>query len=89
MIISALLNLIVGLLKLLFGWISLPDVPSSVVNVVDTIFGYMQQAKSLLALFLDVSLVQVLLTAMIAIFAFKYLWQFTWFIIRTIKLNNK
>ena len=38
MILQAVFDLVAALLKLVFGWINLPDMPSAVMSVIDELF---------------------------------------------------
>lgn len=84
MIIEGLLNLVSGLLKLVFGWIDLPDFPSSVTSVIDELFGYIQGAAGIMGIFVDMNMVKVLLPVLLIVINFDEVWKFTMFIVRKI-----
>lgn len=84
MIIEGLLNLVSGLLKLVFGWINLPDFPSSVTAVIDELFGYIQGAAGIMGIFVDMNMVKVLLPVLLIVINFDKVWKFTMFIVRKI-----
>lgn len=87
MIIEALLNLIVGLVKLLLGWINLPDLPEPVTAALDTLFGYMGSALSLLWFFFDRNFVLACVPIVIALINFDKLYSFTMWIIRKLPIG--
>lgn len=66
MILLALLKMLFAVLKVLFGWLSLPDMPAEITGIVDTMVGYVVDALPLLWLFFDKSLVTVCLVVALA-----------------------
>lgn len=84
MIIEALLNLISTLLKLVFGWINLPDLPQSVSTVIERVFDVIGGSVGLLGVFVDLSMVKILLPVLLIVINFDEVWKFTMFIVRKI-----
>lgn len=84
MILESILNLISGLIKLVFGWINLPDMPSSVTSVIDELFVYIRGSMGLLGVFVDLNMVKVLLPVLLIVINFERVWKFTMFIVRKI-----
>ena len=84
MILESILNLISGLIKLVFGWINLPDMPSSVTSIIDELFGYIRGSMGLLGVFVDLNMVKVLLPVLLIVINFEHVWKFTMFIVRKI-----
>ena len=86
MIISGLLSIVKVLINLLFGWVSLPQVPEAVTSVVDTLFTYMQQGVGILWLFVPQTLVRVLLPLVIVVHNFDHLYKLGMWILRKIPM---
>ena len=84
MILESILNLISGLIKLVFGWINLPDMPSSVTSVIDELFVYIRGSMGLLGVFVDLNMVKVFLPVLLIVINFEHVWKFTMFIVRKI-----
>lgn len=88
MIIEALLNLVGGLVKVIFGWIDLPDLPASVTFVIDEMFKLLTGSVGLLSVFIDMSMVKLLLPVLLIVINFDEVWKFTMFIVRKIPFLN-
>lgn len=86
MIISALLNVVKGLINVLFGWVQLPAVPEEVTSVVDTVFTYMEQGLGILWIFVPQQLVLVLLPLVIVVHNFDHLYKLGMWILRKIPM---
>lgn len=66
MILLGLLNVLFAVLKALFGWLSLPEMPGGISSVVDTVIGYIIDALPLLWVFFDKGVVTVCLVVALA-----------------------
>lgn len=88
MIVSSVLNLFVGMLELVFGWIQLPNLPDSIMSIIDTVFGYVTGSIGLLGVFVDLDVVMVLIPLAIAVARFDDLWKMTMFVLRKIPFVN-
>lgn len=86
MIISGLLSIVKMLVQLLFGWISLPQVPSGITTVVDQVFGYMQAGAGVLWFFIPQDLVLLLLPLVIVVANFDHLYKLGMWILRKIPM---
>ncbi len=84
MIVEALLNLVLNLLKLVFGWINLPGMPDSVMAVIDKLFEALEGAVGLFGIFVDLNMVKILLPVLLIVVNFEHVWKFTMFILRKI-----
>lgn len=84
MIVQALLDLISGLLKTLFGWINLPSLPVGVEDIINTTFSYMESGFGMVALFIDFNLVKILLPLVIVIVNFDKAYHLVMFVLRKI-----
>lgn len=88
MIVSSVLDLFVGMLELVFGWIQLPNLPDSIMSIIDTVFGYITGSIGLLGVFVDLDVVMVLIPLAIAIARFDDLYKMTMFVLRKIPFVN-
>ncbi len=84
MILEAVFNLVSGLIRLVFGWINLPDMPEAVMSVIDELFTILQGSIGLLSVFVDISMVKILLPVLLIVINFEKVWKFTMFILRKI-----
>lgn len=84
MILEAVFNLVGGLLKLVFGWINLPDMPASVMAVIDKLFSVLGGSIGMIGVFIDLDMVKILLPVLLIVVNFEEVWKFTMFIIRKI-----
>lgn len=84
MIIEGILNLLVGLIETVFGWVSLPQLPDSVLSVIDELFDILAGSVGLLSIFVDFSMVRLLLPVLIIVINFDEAWKLTMFILRKI-----
>ena len=53
MILLGLMQVLFAVLRVLFGWLNLPDMPGSITEVVDSVIGYIIDALPLLWVFFD------------------------------------
>lgn len=84
MILQAVFDLVASLLKLVFGWINLPDLPTAVMSVIDKLFECIQGGIGIMGIFLDMSMVKILLPVLLVVVNFEHVWKFTMFILRKI-----
>ncbi|XBX10105.1 hypothetical protein QMP26_19870 [Enterocloster clostridioformis] len=84
MILQAVFDLVAALLKLVFGWINLPDMPSAVTSVIDELFTCIQGGMGIISVFVDMSIVKILLPVLLIVVNFEHVWKFTMFILRKI-----
>lgn len=62
----AFLNLIFTVLKFLFSWLNLPDMPEKITSIIDGVIGYIIDGLPLLWVFFDKSVVSVCLVIALA-----------------------
>ncbi len=86
MIIMGLLSLVKILLNVLFGWVSLPDLPPYVDFLIDEVFDYMSAGIAILSVFIDFELVRVLLPLVIIVHNFDHLYKLGMWILRKIPM---
>lgn len=87
MILQAVIDLLVGLVKLCFGWINLPPLPVQIQNVLDTVLGYMRDGIGILAWFIDLNYVLVLVPIVIVIINFDKVYRLTMFVLRKLPIG--
>lgn len=87
MIISGLLDLIFGLIKVVFGWINLPQMPEAITSIVDELFGIFEGAVGLLGIFVDLQFLAVCMPILVIIINFEHVYRATMFVIRKLPLN--
>lgn len=84
MIIEGILNLFITLIEGVFGWINLPQLPSSISSLIDELFSYLSASVGLLAIFIDFRMVRILLPVLLIVINFDRVWKLTMFILRKI-----
>ena len=71
-------------IKLVFGWINLPDMPEAVTSVVDELFALLRGSVGMMGIFLDLKMLKILLPVLLIVINFEHVWKFTMFILRKI-----
>lgn len=84
MIVEGIVNMLVSLLKVVFGWIDLPDLPDGIDTVIDELFGYLEGGMGLLSIFLDIDMLRLLLPVLLIVINFDKAYKLTMFILRKI-----
>lgn len=84
MILESVFNLVSGLVKLVFGWINLPDLPDSITSVIDELFALISGSVGIIGIFVDLNMVKILLPVLLIVINFDDVWKFTMFILRKI-----
>lgn len=84
MILEALLNLVFGLLKIVFGWISLPAFPEALTSGVDTFLGLIFDNLTLLGFFIRPLTLQICIPILIILLNFEDVYKITMWILRKI-----
>ena len=84
MILEAVFNLVSGLVKIVFGWINLPDLPGSITSVVDELLALISGSVGIIGIFVDLNMVKILLPVLLIVINFDEVWKFTMFILRKI-----
>lgn len=84
MILESVFNLVASMLKLVFGWINLPDMPDSVTAVIDELFSLISGSVGMMGIFIDINMVKILLPVLLIVINFDEVWKFTMFILRKI-----
>lgn len=84
MIIKGLLSLIIGLLRILFGWVSFPAMPEAVTTVFETLIEYIGAGMGFVWLIVPKELVLVLLPIVLVLSNFDKLYGVIMWILRKI-----
>lgn len=87
MIIESIIKALFGLVKLVFGWIDLPDMPSAITSVVDELFNLFSGAVGLLGMFVDLQFVAVLVPVLILVINFDKVYRLTMFILHKLPIG--
>lgn len=87
MILLGLLQVLFAVLKALFSWLSLPDMPDAITSVVDTIKDYIVDALPLLWVFFDKSVVTVCLVVALACVNFDKVYDLLMWILAKLPLG--
>lgn len=87
MILLALFNLIFSVLKVLFSWLNLPDMPQEISSVVDGIVSYITDALPLLWVFFDKTVVTVCIVVAFACVNFDKVYDMLMWILAKIPLG--
>ena len=88
MILKLLFELVLGLLRIVFSWVSFPPMPEAVTSVIDTLFGYMAVGIGFVWLFIPRQLVLVLLPIVLILENFDRLYRVVMWILRKIPFLN-
>lgn len=84
MIIKGLFELILGLLKIVFAPINLPDLPAGIQSVLDELLEVLTGAVGLFAVFVDMNVVKWIIPLVIVIANFEKVWSLIMFVLRKI-----
>ena len=84
MILEVLLNLVFGLLKIVFGWISLSSFPSSLTSSIDTFLNLIFDNVTLLGFFIRPVTLSIIVPILIILLNFENLYKITMWILRKI-----
>ena len=87
MILMALLNVLFSVLKVLFSWLSLPNLPESITSVVDGVIGYIVDALPLLWVFFDKTVVTACLVVALACVNFDKIYDLLMWILAKLPLG--
>lgn len=88
MILKLLMELVIGLLNLVFGWVSFPPMPDEIVNATDFLFTYMENAMGFLWLFVPRDLVLIILPLVLVLENFDKMYGIVMWILKKIPFLN-
>ncbi len=84
MIIKGLFELFYGLITIVFGWINLPNLPDNILSIIDELVDVLLGVVSLLSIFLDFSVLKILLPVLLIVINFEHIYKLTMYILRKI-----
>ena len=84
MILETILNLIMSLLQLVFGWINIPNLPDSLITNIDTFLNLLFDNVSLLGFFVRPSTLTLVIPILIILINFDQVYKFTMWLLRKI-----
>lgn len=84
MIIEALLNLVKGLLNVVFGWISLPPFPEQLTGSIDTFLNLIFDNLNLLGFFIRPITLTVCIPILIILLNFEQVYKLIMWIVKKI-----
>lgn len=87
MIIYGLLVIILELLKVLFGWLNLPDMPPELVVYIDNALSLISDGLPILWCYFDKNVVQVCLVIALACVAFDKVYDFLMWILAKLPIG--
>lgn len=88
MIIKAIFDLVLGLLKLVFGILpNIPDLPENINNSLNTVFDTIFNNLDLLGLFVRIDTIKTLVPLLIIVINFEHVYHFTMWIIKKLPLG--
>ena len=87
MILLGLLQIIFELLKILFSWLSLPDMPEQITSIIDTVIQYVIDAMPIIWVFFDKSVVTVCFIIALACMNFEKVYDFLMWILAKLPIG--
>lgn len=84
MIVKGLMEMVFGLLKIVFAPINLPQLPSGIQSVLDQLKDVLIGAVGLLGVFIDWAVVKWLIPVVLVVANFDKVWSLIMFILRKI-----
>lgn len=87
MIIEAFCVIIRELMQFLLGWITLPGMPETAKNALDTYFGYIFDNLDFLNFFLNVGTLKAVAAIAIILFSFEHMYKISIWIIHKLPLS--
>lgn len=88
MIIEALVNLVTGLLKTVFGLLpNVPTFPDSLLTSLDRVTGVIFDNLDLLGIFIRIDTIKILVPLVIVAYNFEHIYHFALWLIKKIPLS--
>ena len=84
MILEAVFDLIAAFIKLIFGFINLPDLPDKISSIINQLFNAIEGSLGLLSIFIDFDVLRILLPVLLVVINFDEVYKFVMFIVRKI-----
>lgn len=86
MIIQAILDLLKGVLFIVFGWINLPSMPEDITNTINSFFDLIFNNLDLLGLIIRPTTIKIAIPVLIIILNFEKLYHLTMWILKKIPM---
>lgn len=83
----ALLKVLFAVLKVLFSWLNLPDMPVEITDVVDQMMGYIVDSLPLLWVFFDKTVVSVCMVVALACVNFDKIYDLLMWILAKLPIG--
>lgn len=87
MLIELLINVCTGIIKFVFGFFSLPEMPPQIQTTFDTYFSYIFDNLDFLNFFFNVDTLKTVSTIAILLYGFKYVYKIIMWVIKKIPLS--
>lgn len=88
MILKAIFEAILGLLKIIFGLLpNVPSFPDSLLSSLDTVFDTIFNNLDLLGLFVRIDTIKILVPLVVIAVNFEHIYHFTMWILKKIPLS--
>lgn len=87
MIIMALLQFIFGTLKVIFGWLNLPDMPIEITSVIDEVKSYIIEGLPIVWCFFDKKITTICLGVSLAAMNFEKIYYFLMWILSKLPIG--
>lgn len=88
MILRLLMELVIGLLELVFGWVSFPPMPEAVTSACEIVFTSVESAMGILWLIVPRELVLVILPIVLVVENFDMMYSIIMWILKKIPFLN-
>lgn len=88
MIVELLVNLITMLIKVIFGWINLPQAPEAAQNAIDYYFNLIFNNLGFLGFFVNVNTLKNIALISIALLTFNRLYKVTMWIYKKLPISS-
>lgn len=88
MIVEVLINLISGVLKLLFAWINLPQAPQEIKDAISTYINLIFDNLNFVGFFIRPVTLKVVATSAIALYIFSRLYKVTVWIYHKLPISS-
>lgn len=84
LILESVFNLFSSAIKLIFGWINLPDLPSEVESVINQLFQYMETGMGFVFIIFDKDLLRIMLPFVLVVMNFDKVYKLVMYVLRKI-----
>lgn len=88
MIVSSIMDLFKSLIKIMFGFINLPNFPDVLTSAIDTILEIVFGSFNLLAFFIRPTTIKIVIPVLLVLINFDEIYSLTMFILKKIPFFN-